>query len=150
MFLRYYTEVGRSFEDTEIEFLKEPDTWLPDAAVHANGHGVEVLSELGFKVGKQRIGRTIEVKLGDPMRGNGFTLVPLQWKAAGSSALFPKLDGHIEIARIGPASTQLGISATYEPPFGIVGQAADRALFHRVAEMTVKDFLERIAAKMNS
>jgi hypothetical protein len=150
VFLRYYTEVERSFEEAEIEFLKRPDSWLPDAALHANGHGIDVLSELGFKVGKQRIGRAIEITLGDPMRGNGFTLVPLQWKAADTSSLFPKLDGHIEIARIGPTSTQLGISATYEPPFGIVGQTADRALFHRVAEMTVKDFLERIAAKMSA
>jgi hypothetical protein len=30
------------------------------------------------------------------------------------------------------------------PPLGVVGQAIDRVLLHRVAEATVKDFLDRV------
>ncbi|HEX5903035.1 MAG TPA: hypothetical protein VF028_07985 [Actinomycetota bacterium] len=36
----------------------------------------------------------------------------------------------------------------YEPPLGLVGRAADRALLHRVAEATFKDFLERVATRL--
>jgi len=31
----------------------------------------------------------------------------------------------------------------------MLGKIADRALFHRVAEVTVKDFLERIGARLD-
>ena len=37
------------------------------------------------------------------------------------------------------------MSARYVPPFGAVGRALDRALLSRVAEATVKDFLDRVA-----
>ena len=39
---------------------------------------------------------------------------------------------------------QLAISARYDPPLGAVGRAIDRALLARVAEATVKDFLDRV------
>jgi hypothetical protein len=36
------------------------------------------------------------------------------------------------------------MSARDRPPLGAVGQAVDRVLLHRVAEATVKDFLDRL------
>jgi len=59
-------------------------------------------------------------------------------------------EGELEVAAIGNARTQLGLSANYEPPLGVLGKIADRALLHRVAEVTVKDFLERIGARLES
>ena len=50
---------------------------------------------------------------------------------------------------MGSARTQLGLSANYEPPLGVLRKIADRALFHRVAEVTVKDFLERIGERLD-
>ena len=37
------------------------------------------------------------------------------------------------------------MSARYVPPFGAVGRAIDRAVLSRVAEATLKDFLDRVA-----
>jgi hypothetical protein len=37
------------------------------------------------------------------------------------------------------------MSARYVPPLGAVGRTIDRALLSRVAEATVKDFLDRVA-----
>jgi len=34
----------------------------------------------------------------------------------------------------------------YQPPLGVVGRTIDRVLLHRVAEATVKDFLDRVGA----
>jgi hypothetical protein len=45
---------------------------------------------------------------------------------------------------VGEQRTRLAISARYRPPLGAVGRAADRVLLHRVAEATVKDFLDRV------
>jgi hypothetical protein len=144
MFVRYYVMVSRPFAELEAEITGGAEHWMPSMAERANGHGLKLLSELGFDVGKRRIARRIEIKLGEPRRSAGVTLFPVHWRAATESGLFPTLEGQLEIAKLGLATTQVGISASYEPPFGWVGKIADKALLHRVAEATVQDFMERI------
>jgi uncharacterized membrane protein len=48
------------------------------------------------------------------------------------------------VAELEDGRCQLAISARYEPPLGAVGRAIDRALLSRVAEATLKDFLDRV------
>ena len=70
----------------------------------------------------------------------------MSWKPAGLDSLLPTLEADIELGALGPERTQLSISARYTPPLGSLGRALDRALLHRVAEATVKDFLDGAAA----
>jgi hypothetical protein len=72
------------------------------------------------------------------------TSLPLTWEPVGLEGLLPRLDATIEVGPLGEGRTQLAISARYRPPMGVVGQAVDRVLLHRVAEATVKDFLDRL------
>jgi hypothetical protein len=58
--------------------------------------------------------------------------------------VFPALDADLEVARLEDSRCQLAISARYEPPLGAIGRAIDRAVLARVAEATVKDFLDRV------
>ncbi|HZD75078.1 MAG TPA: hypothetical protein VE776_14525, partial [Actinomycetota bacterium] len=44
--------------------------------------------------------------------------------------------------------TQLAISGRYDPPLGTVGRTIDRIALHRIAEATIKDFLDRVAATL--
>jgi hypothetical protein len=124
------------------------DKWMPDMAKEANGSGEKLLSELGFNMGPRRIGRRITVEIGAPRATGGLMFLPIRWQSASEAGLFPTLEGAIELAALGTARTQLGLSANYEPPLGLIGKIADRALFHRVAEVTVKDFLERIGGRL--
>lgn len=148
VFLRYYVMIGRPFAEVETEVTADAEHWMPAMAQRANGHGVKLLSELGFDVGALRIGRRIEVKLGAPRRTAGVTLVAVRWRAATRAGLFPALEGQLEIAKLGLTTTQVGLSASYEPPLGLVGKIADRALLHRVAEVTVQDFMGRIGERL--
>ena len=116
----------------------------------ADGDGERLLSELGFNLGKNRIQRQIDVTVGPARPVPGATLIPISWRSAAASSLFPVLDGQLEITGIGADKTRLGLSATYEPPLGLVGRVADRALLHRVAEVTVKDFLDNVAKSIES
>ena len=72
------------------------------------------------------------------------TSIPMAWEPLGAEGLLPKLEADLEVGALGAARTQLAISARYQPPLGAVGRAADRVLLHRVAEATVKDFLDRV------
>ncbi len=128
--------------------MRSAENWMPDHAQEANGQGARLLTELGFKVGDRRVGRRVELDLGEPLRGAGLTLRPVRWHAAASAGLFPELDGHIELAALGGSATHVGLSANYEPPLGLIGKLADRALLHRIAEVTVKDFIERVADRL--
>jgi hypothetical protein len=148
VFVRYYVMISRPFAEVEAELTAGAEHWMPAMAQRANGHGVKLLSELGFDVGKRRIGRPIEVKLGAPTRTAGVTLLPVSWQAATQAGLFPALDGQLEIAKLGLTTTQVGLSASYEPPLGLVGKIVDRALLHRVAEVTVQDFMKRVGDRL--
>jgi hypothetical protein len=148
VFLRSTVVVQRPFAQVDAELATGAENWMPDLARVANGRGQELLSELGFSLGNRRIGRRIKVEIGVPTRMAGLTFMPIKWRSATEEGLFPTLEGALEIASLGSASTQLGLSANYEPPLGLMGKVADRALFHRVAEATVNDFLKRIGERV--
>ncbi|HEY4889382.1 MAG TPA: hypothetical protein VIJ58_12550 [Candidatus Dormibacteraeota bacterium] len=149
MFLRAYVVVERPFEEVGALMAKGAKNWLPDMANEANGGGEKLLSELGFDLGKRRVGRRIKVEIGPPKASAGLIFMTVRWRAAAEAGLFPTLEGELEVAAIGSARTQVGLSANYEPPLGVLGKIADRTLFHRVAEVTVKDFLERIGQRLD-
>jgi hypothetical protein len=147
VFLRYYVTIDRKADVVEAAFDAGVENWIPGLVQHVNAEGMHLLSELGFDIGKRRVEKQIAVTVGTPRQTVGATLVPIRWQAASTSWLFPALDGQLEIAALGDSKTQLGISATYETPLGLAGKIADRALLHRVAEVTVKDFLESVARR---
>jgi hypothetical protein len=146
--LRSYVDVARPIEEVEAELAAGADNWMPDMAKSADGAGEKLLSEVGFNLGKRRIARNITVEIGAPKAAVGLMFLPIRWRSATQAGLFPTLEGVLEVAPLGSGRTLLSLSASYEPPLGLIGQLADRALFHRVAEVTVKDFLERIAARL--
>lgn len=145
MFIRYFLDMPIPFETLEAELLAEPEVWLPGLARDAESRGERLLAEVGFAVDDDhRLDKQVEVGFGEPYRMPEKTLLPMTWKATGAERLFPALDADVEVASLGPNRTQLSISARYRPPMGPLGRALDRALLHRVAEATAKDFLDRV------
>jgi hypothetical protein len=143
MFARYFVELPIASERVEAALTRSPDAWLPGLAKEANHRGDVLLAEVGFG-DDVRIQRRVAIELGKPVTMPTKTVVPLRWQAAGAAGLFPALDADLEIAPLGPHRTQLAMSARYTPPLGALGRAIDRALLHRVAEATLKDFLDRV------
>jgi hypothetical protein len=144
MFARYFVEVPIPPEEVERALAQDPHAWLPGLAEGANHRGDLLLAEVGF--GEHvRIKRTVVVELGEAVRSGAKTVFPLRWTASGAAGLFPSLDADLEVAVLRPGRTQLAMSARYVPPFGVVGRAMDRAVLSRVAEATLKDFLDGVA-----
>jgi hypothetical protein len=144
MFARYFVELPISREEVERALSRDPRLWLPGLAERANHRGDLLLADVGFGEAV-RIKRTVVVELGEPVRSGSKTVFPLRWAASGAAGLFPSLDADLEVAPLGPGSTQLAMSARYVPPFGSIGRVIDRAVLSRVAEATLKDFLDRVA-----
>lgn len=144
MFIRYFLELPVPFEHVETALLRAPQEWIPGLARDAEGRGTRLLTEVGFGTLDRRVKKEVAVELGEAYRIPSKTLLPIEWRATGAEGLFPSLEADIEVASLGPYLTQLSMSARYRPPMGAIGRALDRALLHRVAEATVKDFLDRV------
>lgn len=150
MFVRYFVEIATPFEELEAALLDAPETWIPTLAREADRRGEELLVEVGFASAGLRMERPVETSVGSPVRFPSQTVVPIAWKPTSGERLLPALEADLEIAPLTARRSHLSISARYEPPLGGLGRALDRAMLHRVAEATVKDFLDRVAKKLQA
>lgn len=149
MFLRYYVELPMPFARAERALIAIPGSGLGALVEETGDQAERLLAEVGFTVADRRIEREVAIAFREPRRLGSRTLVPITWEATGPDGLLPTLEGDLEVAPMGPNRSQLSMSAMYTPPMGALGRALDRALLHRVAEATVKDFLDRVAAAMS-
>jgi hypothetical protein len=150
VFIRYYVELAHPMPNLERSLLQAPSSWLPSLAEKADVRGQRLLTEVGFPMDGHRIVKRISIGLGDPVRSSARTWIPISWQATGPSGLFPVLDGDLGLATLGAERTQLAFSARYRPPLGLIGRMVDRALLSRVAEATIKDFVDRIAERLDA
>jgi hypothetical protein len=143
MFARYFVELPMASERAERALTRTPEEWVPGLAQAANHKGDALLAEVGFG-DDVRVARQVAIEFGEPVRMAAKTILPLRWTATGAAGLFPALEADLEIAPISANRTQLAMSARYVPPLGPIGRAIDRAVLFRVAEATLKDFLDRV------
>ena len=148
MFARYFVEVPLTADRVERALLASPAEWLSAMAGAAQERGDGLLTEIGVGPPGTRLRRPVRIQLGGPVGFPSMTSLPLTWEPVGLEGLLPRLDANLELGSLGGDRTQLAISARYRPP--VVGQAVDRVLLHRVAEATLKDFLDRVGAAITS
>jgi hypothetical protein len=148
VFIRYYVELSHPRAALEEALLSAPESLIPSLAVGADDRGQHLLLEVGFAVDGRRVSKHVEVAIGKPVMGTNRTWIPITWHATGPTGFFPVLDAELELASLGARLTQLSLSARYQPPLGLVGRTMDKALLSRVAEATIKDFLDRLASAL--
>jgi hypothetical protein len=129
----------------ERALLSAPDTLMLSIASFADDRGRHLLAEVGFPLDGHRVSKNVEIDIGTPVASAGKTWIPMTWRATGPTVLFPVLEAELEFASLGTELTQLSLSGRYQPPFGLVGRTVDKALLSRVAEATIKDFIDRLA-----
>lgn len=130
------------------------ETVVLDRFADAESLGTSVYrkgEELRSKVGPDGpIAKEVVLNLGRPKITNSGLAIPITWRATGAGLLFPRLTGEIEISRRTVDKSVLRIQASYDPPFGWIGDVLDRLLLERIAQLTVSDWLERVATSLES
>ena len=144
MFIRYYIELSLPVATVQQALVDSPTGWLSTMAREAQARGDGLLGEVGVGPLGARLRRQVRIRLGEPVQFPSMTSLPLTWEPVGLEGVLPRLDANLELGSLGEGRTQLAISARYRPPLGVVGRAVDRVLLHRVAEATLKDFLDRL------
>jgi len=150
MFIKSVTEVDVDFEDVRAAMLSNPREWLASLAATAGDDGDRLLVDVGLQVAGHEVSRRAELEVGEPMTSDRVVLLPVRLRIEEHERLFPSLEGSLDAAWLGPGRTYLALTANYEPPFGIVGRAVDRALLHRVAEAVAQRFLEAVAGELEA
>ena len=144
MFIQYYGMVERPFTQVEAELLGIGETIAASAdSAYRMGEG------LLMKIGGAAVAKTVFLDLRTPVRGAAATTLPLEWWATGTPALFPKMEAELTVADMGGSLPQVQLQGNYQPPLGSVGRILDRAVLHRFAEASVKDFVDRIVAVLS-
>jgi hypothetical protein len=146
MFLRYYVELDLPTEQVEAVLLDGPSTWLPALADGAVERAAPLLAEIGVGPGGLPVAKRVTVRLGHPVRFPSKLSLPMSWEPGGR--LLPRLDAELELGPLGRDRSQLAMNGRYDPPLGTVGRTVDRLALHRIAEATIKDFLDRVAAAL--
>jgi hypothetical protein len=101
------------------------------------------------RVGIPGLSKLVRVQARDLAPTDGSVGLAIRWEATGpGGGLFPVMDADIRLVRAGERACVLTMSGVYRPPLGGLGQALDRAILHRVAAATIRDFVARVAAKI--
>ena len=142
MFVQYSTTVPLGLGTVE-KVLSRLDTEMDDLADIAYREGEVLRSRVGPS---SVVAKSVALEVGSPqLQGRGL-VYPIHWSAVGAEPLFPEMRADLILTQNGKEETTMTFSGTYAPPLGAVGRALDRALLGRVAEATVRKWVDRLAA----
>lgn len=127
-----------------VALLDAKEGWLGPLASSAYQEGESLLGT-DRAVGPGLLTKRVHMTVGPPRNRADSLVVPIHWEATGVPALFPVLDADLDLAPLGETATQLSLWGSYSPPLDGVGARLDRLVFHRIAEATVRAFLNSIA-----
>jgi len=92
------------------------------------------------------VSKLVEVHFRDVVTRGESAVLALRWQATGPGGrLFPALDADMSLTPAGEHSTRLSLAGVYRPPLAALGAGLDRAVFHKVADATVRSLLARVA-----
>lgn len=143
MFVHYYTHVDLPPGYCR-PLLDDPRSWL----AHLPGARPDGERAWILRLAVAGLGKQVRLELGEPRGPEEQATIPLNLTVSPPSRLFPRLEGVLEIAGVGPGLTQVTVHGSYRPPLGPVGDGIDRALLHRLAEVALKRLVDDLARAM--
>jgi hypothetical protein len=96
------------------------------------------------------VSASIDLEVGSAIQGHETTTIPMSWIATSASALFPRMDAEVVVSPAHSSMTNLEFRGSYRPPLEGVGRLLDRIALHRIAESTVRNFLDRLVSAVTA
>ena len=141
MHVQHSVHVERDAKDCAAALKDGPRWWFP----HLDGEG---LGKVKVRLMGVKVSKKVKAELGEVVTVGDWTKVRMAWKATFPTALFPVMEGEVELSPHDKGTTRLTVSGMYEPPLGKVGAWLDEAVMHNVAQATVKQLAEDIAERL--
>ena len=131
--------------DRALEAFADLD-WLGQSPAEPSSEGWrEVHADLELPVldgSGPAVRKAAVIDIGRVRETAGSLSVPIAWRSASLTPLFPVFGGHIEVRR-----SSLVLTGRYAPPFGRMGLLMDQALLHFVADRSARALLEAVAGR---
>ncbi len=141
MLVRYFTTARAPHSHVE-SVMGNLEEEIADSATDAYREGEELHQRM--EAGGGVPAKDVLLNVGQArIRRDGLAF-PVTWRATGPTMLFPRMAADLVVAPIDEKSTSFVFEGTYEPPLGFVGGAFDRLVMNRLAEMTVKIWVDRV------
>lgn len=147
MFVRDFVDVPLPYAQIAAHLMDEGGAILAPLADAAYGEGEELLVRVGPRGAGSALSRSVRLTTGIPYHRNDTSVLPIFWVAASSASLFASLEADLIISPMGD-TTRIALDGSYRPPLGPLGRTVDRMLMHRVAEATIRCFLQRLRAEL--
>jgi hypothetical protein len=149
MFVQYYGEVARSYDDVVARcplVLAQLEGW----AQSSYRDGEAIRAKVGSRGEGSLVAKAVHLRVGKVVESSDARRVALTWEATGTPGVFPKMDAELVTARVGDEMTQVKIQGQYAPPLGGFGRLIDQAFLRRVAEATTKELVDRVVEELGS
>ncbi|MGH8942605.1 MAG: hypothetical protein ACRDWF_07305 [Acidimicrobiia bacterium] len=145
MFVRYEAELpmGMSAVEHGLEAVRSD---LSSIANVAYRKGEELRAKVGPGTGS--VAKEVRLEIGTPEIHRSGLIYPVKWSAVGSHVLFPRLTADLIVSHVGHDRTRIILDGTYQPPLGQLGKVVDRVLMRRVAESTVKTWMDGLVGSL--
>jgi hypothetical protein len=152
--VRCYQYVNRSYAAVRQLLAQRGPAVFQRATASASARATEVGATLHAGVGSVEVAVDVRIHVVAVSEDEGVAgmspvlRVKLGWEASHAAALFPVMNADLSFWPLTATETQLEIDGTYRPPLGILGNAADAVLGHRIAEASVHRFLDDIVEQI--
>ncbi len=148
-----YDYVPVPFERVRAMLATDAAHLIGEAVDAAGARAETIAAKLEVSIAGFEVGRTIDVRLGDLTEsdeGMASVRLHLTWEASHRSGFFPLMEGDLEAMPLTEDETEIVLAGVYRPPFGPAGSALDAALFHRLADASVRQFFGRIVRRISA
>jgi len=106
------------------------------------------MHEVRLAIGGTELSRKVQCDVGERVREEHCTRVPLRWHAETHAHWFPTVEAVLELAPLGASATGLRLRGDYEPPLGAVGAVGDVVVGHVVADHALREFVTSVAQRL--
>lgn len=153
--LHVYDYVNAPFSAVREAILRDAAAIFQRATTSAASRAGDLGATLRVDVGPLQVGVDVSVEIKGhrdevTALGDRSTHVSIAWSAKRASGLFPSLDGTLSLLPLGSKETQVDLHARYQPPLGLVGDALDAVAGRRVAEASLRRFIEDVCARLRT
>lgn len=148
---RHYAYVDRACADVCRLLAEEPERVL--GAPPDTGAVREQRTGLHVRRAGVDLSRDVRLVRGDLVLDADAARLPLRWEDAEQPKLFPILEATLELVPVPSgrrATTQVGLSGRYRPPFGRLGAVADALAGHKVVLESIDRFLDDLTRRIET
>jgi len=150
--VRSYDYVNHPYAAVRAALTKDPNSIFKNATRAAASRADDLAVALKVRLAGIDVGADVDVEVGEAReeaahaRAPAKTVLPVEWRAAERPGLFPSMKGQLEVYALTATETQLDFHGEYDPPLGVVGDAVDAMVGHRIAEASVQRFVADVGA----